>query len=125
MTNYMLGRPVKTATDRRRAADRYARLVAAVPDAKLWDRARRGADLLITATGDAGSSITVKDFAPGRLRLSLGEHAATPLVYYGTENDDRPVQGLATFRSEAVPTRTASAALVAMTMCMAWAATTR
>ena len=39
--NFMLGRTVKTAADRRRAADRYARLVAAVPDAKLWDGALR------------------------------------------------------------------------------------
>ena len=29
------------AADRRRAADRYARLVASVPDAKLWDSALR------------------------------------------------------------------------------------
>jgi REP element-mobilizing transposase RayT len=38
---YLLGRPAKTAADRRRAADRYARLVASVPDANLWDRALR------------------------------------------------------------------------------------
>jgi len=38
---YLLGRPVRTAPDRRRAADRYARLVASVPDASLWDSALR------------------------------------------------------------------------------------
>src|SRR4051794_15598797 len=38
---YLLGRPVRTAADRRRAADRYARLVASVPDASLWDSALR------------------------------------------------------------------------------------
>lgn len=38
---YLLGRPVRTAADRRRAADRYAQLVASVPDASLWDSALR------------------------------------------------------------------------------------
>ena len=38
---YLLGRPVRTAADRRRAAERYARLVASVPDASLWDSALR------------------------------------------------------------------------------------
>ena len=38
---YLLGRPVRTAADRRRAANRYARLVASVPDASLWDCALR------------------------------------------------------------------------------------
>jgi len=38
---YLLGRPVRSAADRRRAADRYARLVASVPAASLWDRALR------------------------------------------------------------------------------------
>ena len=38
---YLLGRPIRTAADRRRAADRYARLVASVPDASLWDSALR------------------------------------------------------------------------------------
>jgi len=38
---YLLGRAVRTAADRRRAADRYARLLASVPDASLWDSALR------------------------------------------------------------------------------------
>ena len=38
---YLLGRPVRTAADRRHAGDRYARLVACVPDANLWDSALR------------------------------------------------------------------------------------
>jgi len=38
---YLLGRPAKTAADRRRAADRYARLVASAPDASLWESALR------------------------------------------------------------------------------------
>lgn len=38
---FLLGRPEKTGLDRRRAADRYARLVAAVPEANLWDHALR------------------------------------------------------------------------------------
>ena len=38
---YLLGRPVRTASDYKRAADRYARLVASVPDASLWDGALR------------------------------------------------------------------------------------
>ena len=38
---YLLGRPVRSAADRRRAADRYARLVASVPDASLWDSTLR------------------------------------------------------------------------------------
>jgi putative transposase len=38
---YLLGRPASTAADRRRAADRYARLVASVPNANLWDSALR------------------------------------------------------------------------------------
>lgn len=38
---YLLGRPAKSAADQRRAADRYARLVASVPDATLWDSALR------------------------------------------------------------------------------------
>jgi REP element-mobilizing transposase RayT len=38
---YLLGHPVRGAGDRRRAADRYARLVASVPDASLWDTALR------------------------------------------------------------------------------------
>ena len=38
---YLLGRPVGSPADRRRAADRYARLVASVPDASLWDSALR------------------------------------------------------------------------------------
>lgn len=38
---YLLGRPVRGAADTRRAADRYAQLVAAVPDANLWDGALR------------------------------------------------------------------------------------
>jgi REP element-mobilizing transposase RayT/DNA-directed RNA polymerase specialized sigma24 family protein len=38
---YLLGHPVRSAADRRRAADRYARLVASVPDASLWDSALR------------------------------------------------------------------------------------
>ena len=38
---YLLGRPARSAADRRRAADRYARLVASAPDARLWDSALR------------------------------------------------------------------------------------
>jgi putative transposase len=38
---YLLGGPVKSAADRRRAAHRYARLVASAPEANLWDRALR------------------------------------------------------------------------------------
>jgi putative transposase len=38
---YLLGRAASTAADRRRAANRYARLVASVPDANLWDSALR------------------------------------------------------------------------------------
>ncbi len=38
---YLLGQPAKSSGDRRRAADRYAQLVASVPDASLWDSARR------------------------------------------------------------------------------------
>ncbi len=38
---YLLGRPARSAADRRRTADRYARLVASVPDASLWDSALR------------------------------------------------------------------------------------
>lgn len=38
---YLLGRPVRGTTDSRRAADRYARLVASVPDSNLWDSALR------------------------------------------------------------------------------------
>ena len=38
---YLLGRGVRSAADRRRAAGRYARLVASVPDASLWDSALR------------------------------------------------------------------------------------
>lgn len=39
---YLLGRPVHTAADRRRAADRYADLVASAPtNASLWDTALR------------------------------------------------------------------------------------
>ena len=41
MHGYLLGRPVRSAADSRRAADRYARLVASVPDASLWDSALR------------------------------------------------------------------------------------
>lgn len=39
--SYLLGRPVRSAADRRRAADRYARLVAAAPSRRLWDSALR------------------------------------------------------------------------------------
>jgi REP element-mobilizing transposase RayT/DNA-directed RNA polymerase specialized sigma24 family protein len=39
--SYLLGRPAQTAADRRRAADRYATLVADVPDMVLWDGALR------------------------------------------------------------------------------------
>ncbi len=56
-----------------------------------------GADLVITATGDAGSSITVKDFATGHIGLTLSNHAGTPPVIYGTELDDRWIQGVADF----------------------------
>src|SRR4051794_14849068 len=38
---YLLGRPVRAAADRRRATNQYARLVASVPDASLWDSALR------------------------------------------------------------------------------------
>jgi len=38
---YLLGRPAKSAADRRRAAQRCARLVASAPDASLWDSALR------------------------------------------------------------------------------------
>src|SRR5690349_13339442 len=38
---YLLGRPAKSPADRRRAAERYARLVASVADANLWDSALR------------------------------------------------------------------------------------
>ena len=38
---YLLGRPARSSADRRRAADRYARLVASVSDASLWDSALR------------------------------------------------------------------------------------
>jgi len=38
---YLLGRPVRSAADRRRAADRYARLAASTTDASLWDSALR------------------------------------------------------------------------------------
>ena len=38
---YLLGRPVRTEADRKRAAGRYERLVASVPDASLWDSALR------------------------------------------------------------------------------------
>lgn len=38
---YLLGHPAGSAADTRRAADRYARLVASVPDANLWDSALR------------------------------------------------------------------------------------
>jgi REP-associated tyrosine transposase len=38
---YLLGHPARSTADRRRAADRYARLVASVPDASLWDSALR------------------------------------------------------------------------------------
>ena len=38
---YLLGHPARSSADRRRAADRYARLVASVPDASLWDSALR------------------------------------------------------------------------------------
>jgi REP element-mobilizing transposase RayT/DNA-directed RNA polymerase specialized sigma24 family protein len=38
---YLLGRTVRTAADRQRAANRYADLVAAAPDTRLWDRALR------------------------------------------------------------------------------------
>jgi len=47
---YLLGRAAKTTADQRRAADRYARLVASVPDASLWDSALRQQIYL----GDAG-----------------------------------------------------------------------
>jgi len=39
--DHLLGRPAKSAADRRRAAERYARLVASVPDVSLWDSALR------------------------------------------------------------------------------------
>ncbi len=38
---YLLGRPAKSSGDRRRAADRYAQLVASVPEASLWGSALR------------------------------------------------------------------------------------
>ena len=38
---YLLGHPVRSTADRRRAADRYTRLAASVPDANLWDSALR------------------------------------------------------------------------------------
>ena len=38
---YLLGRSVRSAADSRRAADRYARLVASVPDASLWGSSLR------------------------------------------------------------------------------------
>ena len=38
---YLLGRTANSAADRRRAADRYANLVASVPDANLWESALR------------------------------------------------------------------------------------
>ena len=47
---YLLGRPVRGDADRRRAADRYARLVVDAPDVRLWDDALRQQIYL----GDAG-----------------------------------------------------------------------
>ena len=38
---YLLGRPVRNDADRKRAAARYEKLVASVPDASLWDSALR------------------------------------------------------------------------------------
>jgi REP element-mobilizing transposase RayT len=38
---YLLGRPATSSADRRRAAERYAKLVASVSDASLWDSALR------------------------------------------------------------------------------------
>src|ERR1043165_324764 len=38
---FLLGRPANSAADRRRAAQRYAQLVASVPDANLWESALR------------------------------------------------------------------------------------
>jgi hypothetical protein len=38
---YLLGRAVRSDADRRRAAERYARLVASAPNVRLWDRALR------------------------------------------------------------------------------------
>jgi REP-associated tyrosine transposase len=38
---YLLGRPAESAGDRRRAAERYAQMVASAPDASLWDSALR------------------------------------------------------------------------------------
>ncbi|MFL6579359.1 MAG: transposase [Burkholderiales bacterium] len=38
---YLLGRQAHSAADRRRASDRYAKLVASVPDANLWESALR------------------------------------------------------------------------------------
>ena len=38
---YLLGRSVRSAADSRRAADRYARLVASAPDASLWGSSLR------------------------------------------------------------------------------------
>jgi REP element-mobilizing transposase RayT len=38
---HMLGRPVRNAADRRRAARRYADLVASAPQTRLWDHALR------------------------------------------------------------------------------------
>jgi len=38
---HLLGRPAKSAADRRPAAARYVRLVASVPDTSLWDSALR------------------------------------------------------------------------------------
>ena len=52
-----------------------------------------GADLVITVTGDAGSSITVKDFASGHLGLTLSDQATVPAVILETEFDDRAYRG--------------------------------
>ena len=38
---YLLGRPANSAADRRRGSQRYAKLVASVPDANLWESALR------------------------------------------------------------------------------------
>jgi len=38
---YLLGRPATSPADRRRAAERYARLVASAPDASVWDTGLR------------------------------------------------------------------------------------
>ena len=59
---YLLGRAAKTPADTRRGADRYARLVASVPDVNLWDSALRQQIYL----GDEGFVERMQAFAAPR-----------------------------------------------------------